>query len=136
MMRLLVLITTAVAASAQPPTAQMSVPSLGYVFEGNSKAIRLISGVPGAARLDSLVSTNGTSLDSGFVQSRSRVAIMNTKDGSVVLIQWSGAPQVTTLATSLGHIAQVAFSLAGDQAAITDGTAVEVWSGLGGSPTK
>jgi hypothetical protein len=136
MIRLLLVVTTAVAASAQPPTAQMSVPNLGYVFEGNSKAIRLISGVPGAARLDSLVSTNGTSLDSGFVHSRSRVAIMNSKDGSLVLIQWNATPQVTTLTTSLGHVTQVAFTLAGDQAAISDGTAVEVWSGLSGKPVK
>jgi hypothetical protein len=61
---------------------------------------------------------------------------MNTKDGSVVLIQWSATPQITTLTTSLLRVTQVAFSLAGDQAAITDGTAVEVWSGLAGNPAK
>ena len=135
MIRRFLFITTAVIASAQSPTPRMSVPNLGYVFDGNSKAIRLISGVPGAAGLDSLVST-GSSLNSAFVHSRSRVAIASTKEGSLVLIQWSATPRVTSLTTSLVGVTQVAFSPAGDQAAITDGSTVEVWSGLGGNPIK
>jgi len=53
-----------------------------------------------------------------------------------VLIQWSATPQVINLTTSLAHVTQVAFSLAGDQAALSDGNAVEVWSGLGANPIK
>lgn len=135
MIRQLLFVTTSVIAAAQPPGPQMSVPLLGYVFDGNAKAIRLISGVPGAASLDDIVPAS-VSLDSGFVHSRARVAIANTKEGSVVLIQWSGTPQVVALMTSLGSVTQVGFSLAGDSAAITDGVTLEVWSGLGASPTK
>src|ERR1700730_11491966 len=135
MIRQLLFVTTSVIAAAQPPGPQMSVPLLGYVFDGNAKAIRLISGVPGAASLDDIVPAN-VSLDSGFVHSRARVAIANAKEGSVVLIQWSGTPQVVALTTSLGSVTQAAFSLAGDSAAITDGATVEIWSGLGASPTK
>jgi hypothetical protein len=135
MIRQLLFVTTSVIAAAQPPGPQMSVPLLGYVFDGNAKAIRLISGVPGAASLDDIVSTNA-SLDSGFVHSRARIAIANTKEGSVVLIQWSGTPQVVALTTSLSRVTQAGFSLAGDSAAITDGAIVEVWSGLGANPTK
>jgi hypothetical protein len=113
----------------------MSVPLLGYVLDGNAKAIRLISGVPGAASLDDIVPAN-VSLDSGFVHSRARVAIANTKEGSVALIQWSGTPQVVALTTALGLVTQAGFSLAGDSVAITDGATVEVWSGLGANPTK
>jgi len=147
LIRQLLLVATSVLAAAQapalhaqPPALQMTVPMLGYVFDGNSKAIRLISGVPGAASLDSLITTNSTSLDSAFVHSRSRIAIANTKastkDASLVLIQWSATPQVTNLTTSLAHVTQVAFTLAGDQAALSDGNAVEVWSGLGANPVK
>jgi len=136
MIRRLLLITTTVIAAAQPPGPQMSAPRLGYVFDGNSKAIRQISGVPGAASLDNLVSTSDTSLDSAFVHSRSRVAFANTKEGSLVLIQWSATPRVTSLTTSIVRVTQVAFSLAGDRAAISDGSKVEVWSGLGGDPVK
>ena len=133
MIRQLLFIATTVIAVAQPPTPRMSVPQLGYVFDESSKAIRLISGVPGAASLDSLIPTT-LSLDSGFVHSRSRIALANTKEGSVVLIQWYATPQAVTLATSLGHLKQVAFSLGGDRAAITDGASVEVWSGLTTDP--
>jgi hypothetical protein len=135
MIRQLLFVTTSVIAAAQPPGPQMSVPLLGYVFDGNAKAIRLISGVPGAASLDDIVPTN-VSLDSGFVHSRARVAIANTKEGSVVLIQWSGTPQSVGLTTSLGRVTQVGFSMSGDSAAITDGASVEVWSGLGANPTR
>ena len=133
MIRQLVFIATTVIATAQPPTPRMGVPQLGYVFDESSKAIRLISGVPGAASLDSLIPTT-LSLDSGFVHSRSRIALANTKEGSVALIQWNATPQEVTLATSLGHLKQVAFSLGGDRAAITDGASVEVWSGLTTDP--
>jgi len=135
MIRQLVLATTAVVAAAQPPSPQMSVPTLGYVFDGNAKAIRLISGIPGAASLDDTVQTSA-SLESGFVNSRARIAIANTKDGSVTLIQWSGTPQVISLTTSLSRVTQAGFSASGDRAAITDGATVEVWSGLTGSPAK
>jgi hypothetical protein len=136
LLRQLLLVATSVVAAAQPPAIQMTIPMLGYMFDGNSKAIRLISGVPGAASLDSLITTNSTSLDSAFVHSRSRIAIANTKDASLVLIQWSATPQVTHLTTSLARVTQVAFTLAGDQAALSDGNAVEVWSGLGANPVK
>jgi len=135
MIRQLLFVTTSVIAAAQPPSPSMSVPLLGYVFDGNAKAIRLISGVPGAASLDDVVPTN-ISLDSAFVHSRARAAIANTKEGSMALIQWSGTPQVVGLTTSLGRVTQVGFSLSGDRAAITDGASVEVWSGLAANPTK
>jgi WD40 repeat protein len=120
-------------AVAQPPGASISQPSLGYVFDDNAKAIRQISGVPGAANLDARVAA-GTSLDSAFVHSRARLAIANAKDGGVVLVQWSGAPQVTAISSALSHVTLAAFSRSGDWAAISDGTTLEIWSGLTGAP--
>ena len=38
----------------------MSAPLLGYVFDGNAKAIRLISGVPGAAEHLTLLNEDET----------------------------------------------------------------------------
>ena len=73
-------------ALAQPPGPSISLPSLGYVYDDNSKAIRQISGVPGAASLDTTVSA-GTSLNSAFVHSRAQLAIANAKDGGVALVQ-------------------------------------------------
>jgi hypothetical protein len=135
MIRQILFIATSLLAAAQPPGPTMSVPSLGYLFDDNAKAIRLVSGVPGAASMDAAVAANIT-LDSAFVNSRGRIAVANTKDGNVAVIQWSGSPQGTTIATSLGRITLAAFSRPGDRVAITDGTGVEVWSGLGGSAQK
>ena len=133
MIRLLAFAATTTLALAQPPGPSIGLPSLGYVFDDNSKAIRLISGVPGAASLDSSVAS-GAALDSGFVQSRARIAIANAKDGGVTLVQWTGAVQTTALASSLSRVTLAAFSRSGDNAAISDGTTLEVWSGLTSSP--
>jgi len=127
--RLLLFVTVAVIAAAQPPGASLSVPVLGYVFDNNAKAIRSVSGVPGAASLGDLVPLN-TSIDSAFVDSWREMAVANTKQGTVVLIRWSAAPQAANLPTSLGRVTEVAFAPSGDQAAISDGTGVEVWTGL------
>ena len=120
-------------ALAQPPGPSMSLPSLGYVFDDNSKAIRLISGVPGAASLDSSVAVS-SALDSGFVHSRARLAIANAKDGGVMLIRWNGAPQSVALSSALSRVTLAAFSRSGDWAAISDGTTLEAWSGLTSTP--
>ena len=135
MIRLLAFAATSMLALAQPPGPRISMPSLGYVFDDNSKAIRQISGVPGAASLDSAVSA-GTSLDSAFVHSRARLAIANAKDGGVMLVRWSDTPQVTAISSALSRVTLAAFSRSGDSAAISDGTTLEVWSGLTGNPTQ
>ena len=133
MIRILVFAATSMLALAQPPGPSISLPFLGYVFDDNSKSIRLISGVPGAASLDSSVAS-GTAVDSGFVQSRARLSIANAKDGGVMLIRWSGTPQSMELGSALSRVTLAAFSRSGDWAAISDGTTVEVWSGLSGTP--
>ena len=120
-------------ALAQPPGPSISLPSLGYVYDDNSKAIRQISGVPGAASLDIAVLA-GTSLNSAFVHSRAQLAIANAKDGGVALVQWTGTPQVTAISSALSQVTLAAFSRSGDGAAISDGTTVEVWSGLTSTP--
>jgi hypothetical protein len=113
----------------------MSVPTLGYIFDDNAKAIRLVSGVPGAASLEGSIAID-TSLESAFLQSRSRAGVVNTKEGAVVLVRWNGGVRLTTLATALGRVTQVAFSGTGDRAALSDGTSVEVWTSLDGDPAR
>jgi hypothetical protein len=129
MIRLIVFAATTTLALAQPPGPSISVPSLGYVFDNNAKAIRLISGVPGAASLDAPV-PSANSLNAAFVNSRAQLAIANTKDGGVTLLQWTGTPQAIAISSALSHVTLAAFSRSGDGAAISDGTTVEVWSGL------
>lgn len=133
MIRLFALAVTSVLALAQPPGPSISQPSLGYVFDNTTKSIRQISGVPGAASLDTSLPA-GASLNSAFVHSRARVAVANSKDGGVVVLQWSGAPQAIAIASALSQVTLGSFSRSGGWAAISDGTTVEVWSGLTGTP--
>jgi WD40 repeat protein len=132
---LLCLVAASILANAEPPNARLSVPLMGYVFDSNAKALRTITGVPGVAALDGTIQADA-SIDSAFVHSRARVAFANTKDGTVALIQWYGSPRTVSIGTALNRITQVAFSPSGDRAAITDGTAIEVWSGLNGDPAQ
>src|SRR5258706_10555606 len=118
---------TAVIAAGQAAGPRMSVPALGYIFDDNAKVIRLVSGVAGAASLDVAVAA-GTSLDTAFVHSRARVAIANTKEGTAAIVQWKDDARVVPLATDLGRITLAAFNRKGDTAAISDGSAIEVWS--------
>jgi hypothetical protein len=69
-------------------------------------------------------------LNAAFVNSRAQLAIANTKDGGVTLLQWTGTPQAIAISSALSHVTLAAFSRSGDGAAISDGTTVEVWSGL------
>jgi hypothetical protein len=134
MIRLLALTAISMLALAQPPGPSISQPFLGFVFDNNAKAIRQISGVPGAANLDISIPVS-TSLNAAFVNSRAQVAIANPKDGGVALVQWSSTPQVISLASALSQATMASLSRSGNWAAISDGTTLEVWSGLTGTPT-
>ncbi len=112
---------------APPSTARMSAPSLGYVFDDSAKSVRLISGVPGAAELGSAVPFS-EALDSAFVHSRARIGIVNTKEGRIALVEWTGTPRLTPLESTLARIAQASISRSARWIAITDGTVVELWS--------
>jgi DNA-binding beta-propeller fold protein YncE len=132
MTRNLVFFATALIAAGQP---RMSVPALGYIFDDNAKVIRLVSGVPGAASVDSAIAA-GAALDTAFVHSRARVAIANTKEGSAAIVQWTDEARMVPLTTGLGRITLAAFNRKGDTAAISDGSAIEVWSSLGSDPSR
>lgn len=118
-------------AAAQSNGPRIFGPVLGYAFDDGSKSLRAITGVPGAAALDGAIAFP-ISLDSAFAHSRARVAVANTKDGGVALLRWSDAPQVLPLSTSLARVTVAAFDAAGARVTISDGAAVEVWSGLQG----
>src|SRR4051794_14999915 len=76
--------------AAELSPVSISAPVLGYVFDDTAKAIRKISGIPGAANLDAPVDL-GSALQTAFVNSAGRLAIGVTKEGGVVAIRWSDA---------------------------------------------
>lgn len=131
MIRKLAILAVPVAAFGQtlapPLTARISAPSLGYVFDDSAKAIRQISGVPGAAELSTSVPLS-EAVDSVFVHSRARMGIANTKEGRIALVEWAGTSRVTPLESALARVAQASISRSGRWIALTDGVAVELWS--------
>jgi hypothetical protein len=135
MFRHLILFSLPALAAAQSFTPRMTAPVLGYTFDESARAIRLISGVPGAANLDKTIAS-GLALDSALVHSRGRLAIANGKDGGVVLADWNGEPRFTPLESALGRVTLAAFSRSGAWVAISDGTSLELWSGLRSRPAR
>ncbi|MEI9812532.1 MAG: hypothetical protein WDO18_07560 [Acidobacteriota bacterium] len=119
------------AADFQGP--RLSSPVLGYAFDDSAKAIRTISGVPGAASWGPAVELADT-LTAAWVHSQARVAIGIDKSGAAVAVAWSGTVQSLPLTSALDTLQQVAFSRSGVYAVLSDGSGIEVWTQLTGTP--
>jgi hypothetical protein len=122
---------TAILAAAE--SLRWSPPVLGYIFDENEKAIRLVAGVPGAANLDATVQS-AVKLRRAWIAPRRQFAIIELADGgNLAVLDWStGAAQVRDVAGSLQAVDQVAFSAAGDAAVVvsSQGGVVQLWRGL------
>ncbi len=121
--------------AAETPGPHLSVPVLGYIFDATGSSIRQVTGVPGAVTLDQAVAA-GSALQAAWIDSDARVAVVVTKAGAAAAANWRETAKLTALDSSLGTLKAVAIGAAGDRAALTDGTAVEVWSGLLDQPAK
>lgn len=113
----------------QSASPAMTGAQLGYVFD--ARTIWAVSGVPGAAALDANL---GIVADSAFVHSRARLAVANVKGGALGLVRWERDLSAVPVETSLSRAMIVAFSPSGSYAAVSDGTAIELWSGLRNAP--
>ncbi|MEO5924836.1 MAG: hypothetical protein ABIR70_13535 [Bryobacteraceae bacterium] len=119
---------TLTAADAAGP--RMSSPVLGYMFDDAAKAIRTISGVPGAASLGEAVPLP-SAVTTAYVQSSAREAVVVTKEGEIALASWTNDARVTVLETTLTSLKLVAFSKSGTRFALSEGPTVEVWKATG-----
>lgn len=138
-MRHIILLALPLLVDAQTPGTlagpRMSVPALGYVFDENARAIRLVSGVPGAAGFDRTIATE-IALETAFVQSSGKTAIANAKEGNVALVTWTGEVRVVPIESALSRATLVAFARRGERVAISDGATVEIWDSLRGTPVR
>jgi len=116
--------------AAEVPGPRISSPVLGYVFDDTVQAIRVISGVPGAASLGGSVDLPAA-LVSATVHSGARVAVGITKEGKLALVSWVEQAQAAVIETELNSLALAAFSRSGNRVALSDGATVEVWSTSG-----
>jgi hypothetical protein len=128
MFRLSLVLMVPLAAGAQ----SLTPPTLGHIFDADARALRQISGVPGAASLDRVLPTDA--LADAVADPGSGFAVANTKDGGVLLIRLRDGA-ATPLAGKIGRMTLADFSRAGARVAISDGTQIEVWS-LSDSPER
>lgn len=135
MIRTILLAAFPLVVAAETPGLGLSGPVLGYVFDQASRAIRPVTGVPGAAGLEPAVDL-GAALEAAWIHSGSRLAVVMPKDGGVAVANWREAPALISLDSGLSRLTQVAFAPGGSQAALTDGVAVELWSNLHESPRR
>ena len=121
MRTILLTMTAAAAALASEPPAKLISPVLGYVFDSTAKAVRPITGIPGAASLEATV-PNASKLANGFVSQNREWLLAVLLDGGAELVNLhSGAT-----ATLEGAPQDVAFG-----AWNADGTALTLWSRSG-----
>ncbi|MBI3684732.1 MAG: hypothetical protein HY235_30550 [Acidobacteria bacterium] len=121
-------------AIAQIGNVEMTAPTIGYVFDRESRGLRPIEGVPGAAILGNLVAL-GVPLDWASVSPNRRYAIAGVAgSGQLMLVKLDGAVGVARQ-TEMG-LAEIAFSPAGETMALMAASRVEVWTGLPNAPQK
>jgi len=126
-----------VPALAMAQSGQWSSPTLGYLFDSDAKAIRILAGVPGAASLEGPVALP-FKLDSAAVAPGRKYAIAENGDSDTLLmVTWAdGKPSSRALDGSARSAALISFNTTGDIAAIysRESNSVQTWRGLPGEP--
>src|ERR671912_481097 len=82
MRTILLTFTAAAAVFAAEPSARLTEPVLGYVFDSTAKAVRPINGIPGAAALGSAL-PSASKLANGFVSHNREWLLAILLDGGV-----------------------------------------------------
>jgi hypothetical protein len=121
--------------TAQP--AKWSTPTLGYLYDSDSKAIRVLSGIPGAASLDGGLSVPDK-LEQAAISPNGKYAIGAVKDaGSLSLITWATGAVTSAALDGTTSADLVAFSNSSAVAAILsrDAQTIQIWTGLPDQPS-
>ncbi len=119
-------------------SASWTPPTLGYLFDSDSKSIRPLSGIPGAASLEAGLAVP-SKLEQAFISPNRKFALAATKDGEhLLLVTWTGnSANATELDGAPASAEQIAFSGSGSAAAIwnRDARKIQVWKGLPDQPS-
>lgn len=126
--------------SAQQPQSQarLSPPIAGYIFDRSGQSVRALTGVPGATAAGDRVPL-ADSATASFIHPRLPIAAVVTKDGSLVIANWSDTAHIkkTPIAPRFGIPSQVSFAGGSDRALFVTSGGVEVWGGLAsGNPAQ
>lgn len=99
---------------------------MGYVYDAEAKAVRQVSGVPGAAVLEANASSGA--VERAWVSSLGFAVAQSKQGGSARLLNLE-----TGNSTPLGELASAAAG--GRFAAIATGSSIEIWDGVNASRT-
>jgi hypothetical protein len=117
-------------AGAQVASVELSAPTLGYVFDQQSRSLITVDGVPGAALLGGAVQI-GASVDWIEIAPNRRYAL-GVREGQMMLVRLDGG---TGIAAPTGLPAgSVFFSPSASVAAIYTGSSLEVYGGMPDNP--
>ncbi len=118
--------------------AGITPPTLGYLFDSSSKSLRPLSGIPGAASLESGLAVS-SKLELASISPNRKFALATIKDGEhALLIRWIGNDATSSELDGAPAIAdQIAFSASGDTAAIwtRETHTIQVWKALPDQPS-
>src|SRR4051794_5329073 len=92
-------------------SATLTGPRLGYLFDTEEKTIRPLSGIPGAASLDSGISV-ASKLERAFISPNRKFALAQPREGGQILvITWGdgGSASANALDGSPAVADQIAF---------------------------
>jgi hypothetical protein len=115
-------------AAGLAPAQEISGPVSGFVYDGQSKAVRLIVGIPGAAYLGGALASQ---LDGASVSPDGRRAVI-ARDGRLQLISTRGDAPVE-LGAWEGELSMAAWSGDGNAVAV-NGSRLALFRGLENSP--
>jgi hypothetical protein len=139
---LISLLSSGAAASSPRSAANDAViggPVLGYVYDGEARALRPILGIPGAALLGEAIDT-GAAFTTAAIAPRQNYALATTEDGSAnILIRLErGIATATPLSGAAPAADKIAISPSGNAAALYFAPAgsLTVFIGLPDSPTS
>lgn len=108
---------------------RFDVPRLGYVYDPEAKAIRQVSGVPGAAAFENSIDGGGA-IERAWISQRGFAVVQGKLDSGTRLLDWSrGSSQ------SLIDVETAGISNSGRFAALAKAGTVEVWDGTAATRT-
>lgn len=119
-------------------SANWAPPLLGYIFDAVGKSIRPLSGIPGAASLESALAVP-SKLEHASISPNRKFALAETKDSNhLLLVTWTGTTAfLSELEGAPSSAEQIAFAASGSTAAIWnhDSGKIQVWKGLPDQPS-
>jgi WD40 repeat protein len=124
------------ASSAQ--TAQLSTPTLAFLFDAESKSIRPVAGVPGAASLDGALAVSLKLARASISPNRLYAIAENSESDHLLLVRFNGKTASTAALDGSNATADlIAFSPSGSSAAMfsADAQQVQIWQGLPNQPS-